>query len=87
MSHVREDLRDVTDLDLRAQTAEPAGDVEQAAEVAGEHGAGFTVVAREIKELADEAKKATAQVRQILGEIQKATTSAVIVRRPSSGTW
>lgn len=46
---------------------------------AGEHGAGFTVVAREIKSLADQAKKATGQVRQILGEIQKATNSAVMV--------
>ncbi|MHB1208072.1 MAG: CHASE3 domain-containing protein, partial [Rhodospirillaceae bacterium] len=46
---------------------------------AGEHGAGFTVVAREIKDLAAEAKKATGQVRQILSEIQKATNSAVMV--------
>jgi len=45
---------------------------------AGEHGAGFTVVAREIKDLADQAKKATAQVRQILGDIQKATNGAVM---------
>ena len=46
---------------------------------AGEHGTGFTVVAREIKELADQSKKATAEVRQILGEIQKATNRAVMV--------
>ena len=51
---------------------------------AGEHGAGFTVVAREIKDLADQAKKATAQVRQILGEIQKATNSAVMVTEEGS---
>ena len=36
-------------------------------------------MAREIKDLAAEAKKATAQVRTILGEIQKATNSAVMV--------
>lgn len=51
---------------------------------AGEHGAGFTVVAREIKDLADQAKKATAQVRQILSEIQKATNSAVMVTEEGS---
>ncbi|HVR84453.1 MAG TPA: methyl-accepting chemotaxis protein [Planctomycetota bacterium] len=46
---------------------------------AGEQGRGFSVVAAEIKTLADQSKKATAQVRQILGEIQKATNSAVMV--------
>ena len=51
---------------------------------AGEHGAGFTVVAREIKDLAAEAKRATGQVRQILGEIQKATNSAVMVTEEGS---
>ena len=44
---------------------------------AGEQGKGFAVVAGEVKALADQSKKATAQVRQILGQIQKATTSAV----------
>ncbi|HTC20856.1 MAG TPA: methyl-accepting chemotaxis protein, partial [bacterium] len=46
---------------------------------AGEHGKGFSVVAGEVKVLADQSKKATAQVRQILGEIQKATNAAVVV--------
>jgi methyl-accepting chemotaxis protein len=45
---------------------------------AGEHGRGFTVVAGEVKMLADQSKKATGQVRQILGEIQKATNTAVL---------
>lgn len=45
---------------------------------AGEHGKGFTVVAAEVKALADQSKKATTQVRQILGEIQKATNTAVL---------
>ena len=45
---------------------------------AGEHGKGFAVVAAEVKELANQSKQATLQVRQILGEIQKATNAAVL---------
>jgi methyl-accepting chemotaxis protein len=45
---------------------------------AGEQGKGFAVVAGEVKSLADQSKKATTQVRQILGEIQKATNAAVL---------
>ena len=45
---------------------------------AGEHGKGFSVVASEVKALADQAKKATVRVGQILGEIQKATHGAVL---------
>ena len=46
---------------------------------AGEHGRGFSVVAAEIKALADQSKNATTRVRQILGEIQKSTHAAVLV--------
>ncbi len=45
---------------------------------AGEQGKGFTVVAQEVKSLADQSKQATAQIRNILNDIQKATSSAVM---------
>ncbi|HWB58753.1 MAG TPA: CHASE3 domain-containing protein [Chthoniobacteraceae bacterium] len=51
---------------------------------AGEQGRGFAVVAQEVKSLAEQSKQATAQVRGILGEIQKATTSAVLATEQGS---
>ena len=45
---------------------------------AGEHGKGFAVVATEVRNLADQSKQATGQVRAILGDIQQATTGAVL---------
>jgi len=45
---------------------------------AGEQGKGFAVVAQEIRSLAEQSKQATAQVRNILSEIQKATAAAVM---------
>jgi methyl-accepting chemotaxis protein len=45
---------------------------------AGEHGKGFAVVATEVRNLAEQSKQATQQVRGILGDIQKATTAAVL---------
>ncbi|MDJ0973840.1 MAG: methyl-accepting chemotaxis protein [Planctomycetota bacterium] len=50
---------------------------------AGEHGRGFAVVASEVRALADECKKATAQVRDLLGEVQRSTRVAVTRTRDS----
>ena len=57
---------------------------------AGEQGNRFSVVANEMKNLADQAKKSTVQVRDILGEIQKGINSSVMlteeaVKRVESG--
>lgn len=51
---------------------------------AGEHGRGFGVVAGEVKVLADQSRRATAQVADILGEIQRGTNAAVMLTE--SGT-
>ena len=51
---------------------------------AGEQGKGFAVVAQEIKSLAEQSKQATAQVRTILGDIQKATGAAVLATEQGS---
>ncbi|MCQ8278717.1 methyl-accepting chemotaxis protein [Acetobacteraceae bacterium KSS8] len=46
---------------------------------AGEHGRSFAVVATEMKILADQAKDATAQVRTILGDIQRGINTSVML--------
>ncbi|MGA7218149.1 MAG: CHASE3 domain-containing protein [Candidatus Sulfotelmatobacter sp.] len=51
---------------------------------AGEQGKGFAVVAQEVRNLADQSKQATVQVRSILSDIQKATNAAVMVTEQGS---
>jgi methyl-accepting chemotaxis protein len=51
---------------------------------AGEQGKGFAVVAQEIKDLAQQSKQATIQVRNILSDIQKATSAAVMATEQGS---
>jgi len=53
---------------------------------AGEHGRGFTVVAQEIRSLADQSKKATAQVKEIINDINKSVNQAVGVTEQGSRT-
>ncbi|OAJ71825.1 hypothetical protein A7976_10225 [Methylobacillus sp. MM3] len=45
---------------------------------AGEHGRGFSVVAQEVRNLAEQSKRATTQIRSLLGDIQKGTNIAVL---------
>jgi methyl-accepting chemotaxis protein len=60
------------------------------AAAAGEHGRSFSVIAGEVKNLADQSREATIQVRTILGDIQKGINSSVMlteeaVKRVESG--
>ena len=49
------------------------------AQRAGEHGSGFAVVAQEVRGLAQQSKLATIQVQDILSDIEKATSAAVLI--------
>jgi len=51
---------------------------------AGDQGKGFSVVAQEIKSLAEQSKQATSQVRTILNEVQKGISAAVMVTEQGS---
>ncbi len=51
---------------------------------AGEQGKSFAVVAQHVRDLAERSKAATRQVREILGEIQRASNAAVLVTEEGS---
>jgi methyl-accepting chemotaxis protein len=70
--------------DLAAQSKLLAVNAAIEAAKAGEEGRGFSVVAQEVKLLAEQSKQATTQVRAILSDIQKATTSAVLTTEQGS---
>ncbi|MFP4396437.1 MAG: methyl-accepting chemotaxis protein, partial [Anaerolineales bacterium] len=51
---------------------------------AGEHGKGFAVVAVEVRNLAEQSKQATSQIRAILTDIQNAINASVMVTEEGS---
>ena len=64
--------------DIAAQSNLLALNASVEAARAGEHGKGFAVVAIEVRNLAEQSKQATAQVKAILNEIQRATNATVM---------
>ncbi|MEA3354620.1 MAG: methyl-accepting chemotaxis protein [Campylobacterota bacterium] len=53
---------------------------------AGEQGKGFSVVAQELKSLAEQSKEGTTKVQKILTDIQKATSSLVMIAEKGSNS-
>ncbi len=53
---------------------------------AGEHGKGFSVVASEIRKLADQSKQSAERANQIVADIQKATNTMVMTAEDASKT-
>jgi methyl-accepting chemotaxis protein len=74
---VGEIITSVNDISERTHLLALNAAIEAAA--AGENGRSFAVVASEMKALADQAKDATAQVRSILGDIQRGINSSVML--------
>lgn len=64
--------------DIAAQSNLLALNASVEAARAGEHGKGFAVVAVEVRNLAEQSKQATLQVKSLLNEIQRATNTAVM---------
>lgn len=81
-------ISSVNDISERSHLLALNAAIEAAA--AGENGRSFTVVASEMKVLADQAKDATNQVRAILGDVQRGINTSVMlteeaVKRAAAG--
>ncbi|MGA1840469.1 MAG: methyl-accepting chemotaxis protein [bacterium] len=73
---IEEIINTVNDLSDQSNLLSVNASIEAAR--AGQFGKSFAIVAQEVKSLADQSTKATDQVRNILNEIQKATSEAVM---------
>jgi methyl-accepting chemotaxis protein len=85
---IGEIISTVTDIAEQSHLLALNAAIEAAA--AGEHGRSFSVIASEVKNLADQSREATVQVRTILGAIQKGINTSVMlteeaVKRVDSG--
>ncbi|MDY6937617.1 MAG: methyl-accepting chemotaxis protein [Cyanobacteriota bacterium] len=65
--------------DLSARTHMLALNAAVEAVRAGEHGKGFSIVATEIRQLADESRKSTEKINMLVADIQRAIDSTVLV--------
>ncbi|MBF0368182.1 MAG: methyl-accepting chemotaxis protein [Magnetococcales bacterium] len=74
-------IRDITDTvsEFANETKMLAMNAAVEAVRAGEHGKGFSVLAVETRKLADESKRSAARINDLVGEIQKATNTTVMV--------
>ena len=82
--NISEIIDSVTDIADQSNLLSVNASIEAAK--AGESGKGFAVVAREIKSLADKSKESTKQIRDILTEIQKSASGAIMATEKGTKT-
>ena len=82
--NISEIIDSVTDIADQSNLLSVNASIEAAK--AGEYGRGFSVVAREIKSLADKSKESTKQIKDILTEIQKSASGAIMATEKGTKT-
>ncbi|MEI6055430.1 MAG: methyl-accepting chemotaxis protein [Lentisphaerota bacterium] len=82
--NISEIIDSVTDIADQSNLLSVNASIEAAK--AGEYGKGFSVVAREIKSLAEKSKDSTKQIKEILTDIQKSASSAIMATEKGTKT-